>query len=77
MNNLEDEAWYREWHEALHRAVAAHFTLVRSAAPCELAHKEYNEALAAYHKLAPLIFSRLNDRKSGDEHSCELAMMGT
>jgi hypothetical protein len=69
MSKLEEEPWYRAWHEALHRAVAAHMTIARSVEPPEreAAQKEYNEALAAYHNLAPLISSIIHERESGDE----------
>jgi hypothetical protein len=59
MLRLEEEPWYRAWHDALHRAVAAHMTLARTveSPERELAQKEYDEALAAYHVLAPMVSS--------------------
>jgi hypothetical protein len=67
MSKLEDEPWYREWHEALHRALGARITLARRVEPPEreAAQKEYNEALAAYHILAPLISSIVHGGRSG------------
>ena len=61
MLRLEEEPWYRAWHDALHRAVAAHITLARAAdAPArQVAQKQYDEALAVYHVLAVDFFDDL------------------
>jgi hypothetical protein len=66
MLRLEEEPWYRAWHDALHRAVAAHITLARAAdaSARQVAQKQYDEALAAYLVLAPLISSMTNERQS-------------
>ncbi len=50
---FEDQPWYREWHEALHRVIStARDRTVAGTPEREAAEREYDAALAEFRKIA-------------------------